>query len=229
FFHVALIQTSILPCLGVGYPQAAAVASLSSGRNCLTRQRKLAEMMGFSEFCLSEGSFFVRRGPPPPSCAPGHALAGNPSGRSLLTLFFLWIVHETHLPTFRYPPQSYPRLSRAHENPWRPRRAERPSRQRPQAPGRVRPAPGLSAFRVSPHRSFMPRATLPPEARLHRPSEFAAALKGRRLARGAFFILSAAPSSPPPGQAAQARLGMVIAKRYAAHASTRNALKRVIR
>jgi len=76
----------------------------------------------------------------------------------------------------------------------------------------------------------MPRATLPPEARLHRPSEFAAALKGRRLARGAFFILSAAaPTGLPEGQAAQARLGMVIAKRYAAHATTRNALKRVIR
>lgn len=76
----------------------------------------------------------------------------------------------------------------------------------------------------------MPRATLPPEARLHRPSEFAAALKGRRLARGAFFILSAAaPSGLPAGQAAQARLGMVIAKRFAAHATTRNALKRAIR
>ena len=76
----------------------------------------------------------------------------------------------------------------------------------------------------------MPRATLPPEARLHRPSEFAVALKGRRLARGAFFILSAAaPVDLPRGQAAQARLGMVIAKRFAAHASTRNALKRVIR
>lgn len=76
----------------------------------------------------------------------------------------------------------------------------------------------------------MPRATLPPEARLHRPSEFTAVLKSRRLARGAFFILSAAaPSGLPPGQAAQARLGMVIAKRFAAHASTRNALKRVIR
>ncbi|MCD0506192.1 ribonuclease P protein component [Bordetella petrii] len=75
----------------------------------------------------------------------------------------------------------------------------------------------------------MPRATLPPEARLHRPSEFAAALKGRRLARGAFFILSAAPNSLPQGQAAQARLGMIIAKRFAAHATTRNALKRVIR
>jgi ribonuclease P protein component len=76
----------------------------------------------------------------------------------------------------------------------------------------------------------MSRATLPPEARLHCPSEFAAALKSRRLARGAFFVISAAaPSNLPTGQAAQARLGMVIAKRFAAHASTRNALKRVIR
>ena len=83
----------------------------------------------------------------------------------------------------------------------------------------------------------MPRATLPPEARLHRPSEYAAALKGRRLARGAFFIVSAAPtgasmnnptyadSAPPAG----ARLGLVIAKRYAPRAVTRNALKRVVR
>ncbi|KGD99123.1 ribonuclease P [Achromobacter sp. RTa] len=75
----------------------------------------------------------------------------------------------------------------------------------------------------------MPRATLPPEARLHRPSEFAAALKGRRLARGAFFIVSAASNDLSPGQDACARLGLVIAKRFAAHASTRNAIKRVIR
>lgn len=75
----------------------------------------------------------------------------------------------------------------------------------------------------------MPRSTLPPEARLHRPSEFAAALKGRRLARGAFFIVSSAPNELPPGEAPRARLGLVIAKRFAAHASTRNALKRVIR
>lgn len=76
----------------------------------------------------------------------------------------------------------------------------------------------------------MPRSTLPPEARLHSPSEFAAALKSRRLARGAFFVVSAAATSGlPTEQAAQARLGMVIAKRFAAHASTRNALKRVIR
>jgi ribonuclease P protein component len=89
----------------------------------------------------------------------------------------------------------------------------------------------------------MSRATLPAEARLHRPSEYAAALKGRRLARGAFFIVSAA--TPTPAPAAQpdtpvdaaaaasppgcARLGLVIAKRYAPHAVTRNTLKRVIR
>ena len=78
----------------------------------------------------------------------------------------------------------------------------------------------------------MTRATLPAQARLHRPSEFAAALKGRRLARGAFFIVSAASASPADTEAGQpgcARLGLVIAKRYAPRAATRNALKRVIR
>lgn len=80
----------------------------------------------------------------------------------------------------------------------------------------------------------MPRATLPAQARLHRPSEFAAALKGRRLARGAFFIVSAAPAptqaeSGAPVEPGCARLGLVIAKRFAPRAVTRNALKRVIR
>jgi len=74
----------------------------------------------------------------------------------------------------------------------------------------------------------MPRATLPAAARLHRPSEFAAALKGRRLARGALFILTASRPGPAadPGQA---RLGMIMAKRLAPRASSRNALKRVVR
>lgn len=62
---------------------------------------------------------------------------------------------------------------------------------------------------------------------MHRPSEFAAALKGRRLARGAFFMVTSA--TPPAAEPAQARLGLVIAKRHAARAATRNALKRVIR
>ncbi|CAM3919780.1 ribonuclease P protein component [Bordetella bronchialis] len=63
---------------------------------------------------------------------------------------------------------------------------------------------------------------------MHRPSEFAAALKGRRLARGAFFMVTAATARNGPEQE-RARLGMVIPKRHAARAATRNALKRVIR
>lgn len=70
----------------------------------------------------------------------------------------------------------------------------------------------------------MTDASFPPEARLHRPSEFAAALKGKRLARGALFIVSAAASAVPC-----ARLGLVIAKRFAVRAVTRNAIKRVVR
>ena len=74
----------------------------------------------------------------------------------------------------------------------------------------------------------MADASFPPEARLHCPSEFAAALKGKRLARGALFILSAAPASAAP-TAPCARLGLVIAKRFAHRSVTRNAIKRVVR
>jgi ribonuclease P protein component len=78
----------------------------------------------------------------------------------------------------------------------------------------------------------MSRATFPAAARLHRPTEYAAALSGRRVARGAYFIVTAhhavatdTQSLAPP----QARLGLVMAKRHAQLASTRNALKRVVR
>jgi ribonuclease P protein component len=78
----------------------------------------------------------------------------------------------------------------------------------------------------------MSRATFPAAARLHRPTEFAAALAGRRIARGAFFVVTAhlrqgADSEPPLVPCA--RLGLIMAKRFAHHASTRNALKRVVR
>lgn len=78
------------------------------------------------------------------------------------------------------------------------------------------------------HQPAQPRPTFGPEARLHSPSEYAAALKGRRLARGAFFVLSWAKPLPAD-ESGLARLGLVIPKRYAARASTRNALKRVAR
>lgn len=70
------------------------------------------------------------------------------------------------------------------------------------------------------------RATFPSAARLHRPSEYADALKGRRVARGALFVVTT-PREAPAGT--EARLGMIIAKRFAARAVTRNTIKRVIR
>jgi len=79
----------------------------------------------------------------------------------------------------------------------------------------------------------MPRATFPAAARLHRPTEFAAALAGRRIARGDFFVVTAHlrpnPHADLSGKHPCARLGLIMAKRFAHHASTRNALKRVVR
>ncbi|MDX3906153.1 MAG: ribonuclease P protein component [Pigmentiphaga sp.] len=66
------------------------------------------------------------------------------------------------------------------------------------------------------------RASYPGTARLRSPAEFAPALKGRRLAKGALFVLSMAPSSQP-------RLGLVVGKRFAPLAASRNAIKRVAR
>lgn len=78
----------------------------------------------------------------------------------------------------------------------------------------------------------MSRATFPAAARLLRPTEFAAALGGKRIARGAYFVVTSARSLPDtgePGPEPIARLGLIIAKRFAQRASTRNALKRVLR
>lgn len=73
------------------------------------------------------------------------------------------------------------------------------------------------------------RATFPAAARLHRPSEYASALKGKRLARGALFVVTTPRSAPADADIDCARLGLVIAKRFAAKSVTRNAIKRVIR
>jgi ribonuclease P protein component len=80
---------------------------------------------------------------------------------------------------------------------------------------------------------MMSRATYPAAARLHRPTEFAAALSGRRIARGVFFVVTAHSRALNEPEATSeplcARLGLIMAKRFAQHASTRNALKRVVR
>jgi ribonuclease P protein component len=78
----------------------------------------------------------------------------------------------------------------------------------------------------------MPSASFPTAARLHRPTEFSAALSGRRVARGVYFVLTAKVVVSPEQFCAAppiARLGLIMAKRFAQHASTRNALKRVVR
>ena len=72
------------------------------------------------------------------------------------------------------------------------------------------------------------RATFPPTARLHRPAEFAAALKGKYLAKGALFVVST-PRGVHPDPESGARLGMVISKRLAPLSVSRNTIKRVIR
>ena len=71
------------------------------------------------------------------------------------------------------------------------------------------------------------RATFTPAARLHRPSEFASALQGKRIARGALLVVSTPRNAP--ANTSGPRLGLIIAKRFAAKAVTRNAIKRVIR
>lgn len=79
----------------------------------------------------------------------------------------------------------------------------------------------------------MSRATFPAAARLHRPTEFAAALSGRRIARGAYFVVTAhsriITDTHCSTESSCARLGLIMAKRYAHQACTRNALKRVVR
>jgi len=80
---------------------------------------------------------------------------------------------------------------------------------------------------------------MPCAVRLHRPAEYVAALKGRRIARGQWLAIHVpSPVSQASNQSAArksannapcARLGLVIAKRLAKRAVTRNAIKRVLR
>ena len=73
----------------------------------------------------------------------------------------------------------------------------------------------------------MSGAKFPKSARLLRPNEFTQALRGKRIGRGAFFMLSRYIHYSAPDSSA--RLGLVIAKRHAPKAASRNAIKRVIR
>ena len=71
--------------------------------------------------------------------------------------------------------------------------------------------------------------TFPATARLKRPSEYVQALKGRRIARGALFVVNTPRSSAESFPQEQARLGLIIPKRSAPLAVTRNQIKRILR
>lgn len=91
-------------------------------------------------------------------------------------------------------------------------------------------SPVLASGDDDPHQAKhgMSRATFPAAARLHRPEEFSAALSGRRIARGNLLVLTAL-AHPTNTAHDTARLGLIIGKRHAQRATTRNAIKRAVR
>ncbi|WP_257793916.1 ribonuclease P protein component [Paenalcaligenes niemegkensis] len=73
------------------------------------------------------------------------------------------------------------------------------------------------------------RTTFPATSRLQRPSEYVQALKGRRISRGVLFVVNTPRLAPDAPRLAQARLGLIIPKRLAQRAVTRNQIKRILR
>ena len=166
------------------------------------------------------------------------------------------VQHETYLPTFRYPPQAYPWFPRAHEDPWRSCRDQRTPRQGPQAPGDLsagRPARAVNVgLRDSrcldeslpgqaprtqdgrehcPSKPSLPLAlpsvsnhAFPKAARLTKTDEFSSVFALRPRRRTTHFVLYVRAN----GQA-QARLGIVVGKKFAPRAAERNLVKRMVR
>lgn len=71
------------------------------------------------------------------------------------------------------------------------------------------------------------RTNFPASVRLLRPSDYTNCLKGKRISQGALFVLltprkKASNTNHP-------RLGLIIAKKFAPKAVTRNTIKRVLR
>lgn len=73
------------------------------------------------------------------------------------------------------------------------------------------------------------RASFPATARLHSPTEYAQSLKGQRVGRGALFVVTRSRAGAGERPDDGARLGLIIPKRFAARAVTRNTIKRIIR
>jgi ribonuclease P protein component len=113
--------------------------------------------------------------------------------------------HETHLSTFRGTTQTYSRVSCANAHSWRPRGYSCTPCQRPSSFERL-----ISRF-VS-------------QQRLHHSREFADVLGSRLFVRGINFALHHKGS-----ELARARLGLVLPKRLARLAVTRNLIRRQAR
>lgn len=71
------------------------------------------------------------------------------------------------------------------------------------------------------------RAKFPASVRLLRPSDYTNCLKGRRISQGALFVLLTPRKKTV--NTVSPRLGLIIAKRFAPKAVTRNTIKRVLR
>jgi len=67
----------------------------------------------------------------------------------------------------------------------------------------------------------------PSSVRLQHPSEFKRSLTGKRISRGALFVIHV-PKTQNTHQKT-ARLGIIVGKRFARKAVTRNTIKRIIR
>ena len=65
----------------------------------------------------------------------------------------------------------------------------------------------------------------PRAARMLQPSDFAATLRTRPVAKGSVLVLNHKRADP----AERARLGLIVPKRFLKHAVSRNAVKRVVR
>lgn len=145
--------------------------------------------------------------------------------------------NETHLPTVQDSPRPYPWLSGSHEDPWWPRRHQRPPCQRAQASGCL----SQTAFCCATEILFGLRSKV---QRLQTRSQFQAVLAGTTVARTVHFAFHRVALDGPadgtdlnPSSAAPSKalfvvpgvwLGAMVPKRWAKRAVTRNMIKRQI-
>jgi len=121
------------------------------------------------------------------------------------------IDHEAHLSTVQNASPADPRLSRAHENAWRPRCHPCAPRKRAGSPQRLTSSGDRNIPRTRP-------------GRLTKPAQFEAVLAGGRSKGSRSFLVRALPNvdSGP-------RLGLIVGKKAAPRSVDRNRVKRLAR